>query len=108
MIVGADVTHPAPDQMGVKPSIAAVVASVDPAISQYICEVRVQFRGPEENQVTEQILDMENVFRNLLLRFHRETRQKPQQIIFYRDGVSEGQFEMVLNKEITAIQKACI
>ena len=84
MIVGADVTHPAPDQMGVKPSIAAVVASVDPAISQYICEVRVQFRGPDENQVTEQILDMENVFKKLLLRFHRETRQKPKQIIFYR------------------------
>ena len=84
MIVGADVTHPAPDMLGVKPSIAAIVASVDPAISQYICEVRVQFRGPDENQVTEQILDMENVFKKLLLRFHRETRQKPEQIIFYR------------------------
>ena len=37
--VGADVTHPAPDQMGVKPSIAAIVASIDPAVSRYICEV---------------------------------------------------------------------
>ena len=25
----------------------------------------------------------------------------------FRDGVSEGQFEMVLNKEIAAIQRAC-
>ena len=38
--VGADVTHPAPDQMGVKPSIAAIVASIDPAVSRYICEVK--------------------------------------------------------------------
>ena len=32
-----------------------------------------------------------------------------QQIVdsFFRDGVSEGQFEMVLNKEISAIQRAC-
>ena len=29
------------------------------------------------------------------------------QTISFSDGVSEGQFEMVLNKEITAIQKAC-
>jgi len=93
---------------GFKPSVAAVVASVDPAASKYICEVRVQHRGPDENQVTEQILDMENIFRNLLMRFYDVNRQlKPERIIFYRDGVSEGQFEMVLNKEITAMQRAC-
>uniref|UniRef100_A0A0K8RHS9 Putative translation initiation factor 2c eif-2c n=1 Tax=Ixodes ricinus TaxID=34613 RepID=A0A0K8RHS9_IXORI len=29
--------------------------------------------------------------------FYRKTRQKPRKIIFYRDGVSEGQFAEVLN-----------
>ena len=68
----------------------------------------MQFRGPDEHQVTEQILDMENVFEKLLRRFHKENRgRKPERIIFYRDGVSEGQFEMVVNKEITALQRAC-
>ena len=85
-----------------------MVASVDPAISRYVCEVRVQFRSDEETHVTEQILDMENIFTNLLKRFRQETNQPPQRIIFYRDGVSEGQFEMVLNKEITAMQRACV
>ena len=32
MVIGADVTHPSPDQMGIKPSIAAIVASNDPAV----------------------------------------------------------------------------
>ena len=68
----------------------------------------MQFRGPDEHQVTEQILDMENVFEKLLRRFYKENRGlKPERIIFYRDGVSEGQFEMVVNKEITALQRAC-
>ncbi len=107
MVVGADVTHPAPDQLGFKPSIAAVVASIGPAISRYISEIRVQFKQEKEVHVTEQILDMQGIFRKLLERFYMLTKQKPQRVIFYRDGVSEGQFEMVLNKEISAMQKAC-
>ena len=32
---------------------------------------------------------------------------KPEKIIYFRDGVSEGQFDDVLNREISAIQRAC-
>ena len=42
MIMGADVTHPASDFKGRKPSIAAVVGSMDPKASQYKCEIRFQ------------------------------------------------------------------
>ena len=31
----------------------------------------------------------------LLIDFYRMTRVKPQRIVFYRDGVSDGQFEAV-------------
>ena len=41
------------------------------------------------------------------MRFYEMSKMKPERIVFYRDGVSEGQFEMVLNKEITAMQRAC-
>ena len=40
--MGADVTHAPPSDAGLKPSIAAVVASCDPDASQYFTKVTVQ------------------------------------------------------------------
>ena len=96
IIMGADVTHPGADQQDSgKPSIAAVVGSVDPRASQYCCEIRIQ------KSKQEYIEDMENMVYNLLRKFNRVTGStstgKPQRIIFYRDGVSEGQFAKVTN-----------
>ncbi|KAF8407508.1 hypothetical protein HHK36_006642 [Tetracentron sinense] len=48
------------------------------------------------------------MIKELLVSFHRATGKKPQRIIFYRDGVSEGQFYQVLLHEIDAIRKACL
>jgi len=42
-----------------------------------------------------------------LLIKNRSNGRKPEKIIYYRDGVSEGQFEEVMNCEISAIQRAC-
>ncbi|AQK53960.1 hypothetical protein ZEAMMB73_Zm00001d051289 [Zea mays] len=45
------------------------------------------------------------MIRELLISFWRATGQKPKRIIFYRDGVSEGQFYQVLLYELDAIRK---
>ncbi|KAI4983681.1 hypothetical protein ZWY2020_025547 [Hordeum vulgare] len=45
--------------------------------------------------------------RELLISFKRSTGQKTQRIIFYRDGVSEGQLYQVLLYELDAIRNAC-
>ena len=45
--------------------------------------------------------------RALLMKFHKNTSRWPLKIVFYRDGVSEGQFIEVLNSELMAIRRAC-
>jgi Piwi domain len=39
--------------------------------------------------------------------FYKQSRRKPQRLIFYRDGVSEGQFAEVQRCEIPQIRAAC-
>lgn len=98
---GADVTHP-PAGDNKKPSIAAVVASMDGHPSRYTGTVRVQQHRQEIIQ------DLCSMIKELLVRFYRATRFKPFRIIYYRDGVSEGQFQPVLQHELIAIRKACM
>ena len=90
MIMGADVSHPAPDTRGVKPSIAAIVASMEPKAITYEVAVRVQDMGLESNE--EVISDMKNVTKKLLMKFFEANNgRKPEKIVMFRDGVSEGQ-----------------
>ena len=57
------------------------------------------------------IYDMEEITVKLIRAFLEQGwnkgRYKPKRIIFYRDGVSEGQFLTVLNTELVAIRRAC-
>uniref|UniRef100_A0A8C4QRB8 Protein argonaute-1 n=1 Tax=Eptatretus burgeri TaxID=7764 RepID=A0A8C4QRB8_EPTBU len=101
IFLGADVTHP-PAGDGKKPSIAAVVGSMDAHPSRYCATVRVQQHRQEIIQ------DLASMVRELLIQFYKSTRFKPTRIIFYRDGVSEGQFQQVLYHELLAIREACV
>lgn len=106
MIMGADVSHPAPESRGSKPSIAAIVGSMEPKAVQYEVQVRVQDTGLDRNE--EVIQDIKNVTRILLKKFYdRNAGRKPERIIMFRDGVSEGQFLAVLAKELVAMREAC-
>ena len=103
MVMGADVTHPAAVDISKKPSIAAAVGSTDPNVSQFNVEIRLQYKG----EVVEEIEKMEDMTKSLLMKFYQTTRRKPEQILYYRDGVSEGQFPAVLSLELSAIRRAC-
>ncbi|CAD7088325.1 unnamed protein product [Hermetia illucens] len=102
IFLGADVTHP-PAGDNKKPSIAAVVGSMDAHPSRYAATVRVQQHRQEIIQ------ELSSMVRELLIMFYKSTGgYKPHRIILYRDGVSEGQFPHVLQHELTAIREACI
>jgi len=106
MIMGADVSHPAPEYRGLKPSIAAVVASVEPKAVNFEVQVRIQDMGIESNE--EVIKDMKNVTKSLLQKFYEKNNgRKPEKIVMFRDGCSEGQFLTVLVNELLAMREAC-
>ncbi|GJN24774.1 hypothetical protein PR202_gb12536 [Eleusine coracana subsp. coracana] len=112
IIFGADVSHPAAGEDS-SASIAAVVASMDREVTTYKAVVSAQ---EHRQEIIQDLfcIDKEKgtpvyggMIRELLQSFYRKTREKPLRIIFYRDGVSEGQFGHVLLHEVNAIRKAC-
>ncbi|CAI0401871.1 unnamed protein product [Linum tenue] len=100
MFVGADVNHPA-SRNTTSPSISAVVATMNwPAANRYAARVR-----PQCNRV-EKIMNFGDMCLELVESYARINKVKPQKIIIFRDGVSEGQFEMVLNEELLDLKRA--
>uniref|UniRef100_A0A5K3FSX6 Piwi domain-containing protein n=1 Tax=Mesocestoides corti TaxID=53468 RepID=A0A5K3FSX6_MESCO len=110
MVMGADVTHPAPtgDNREVNKSVASVIASITPDLMRYVAIVRQQNTTLHKDKATREVIDaMDVITRDLLTVFSEKNRRLPTKLIFYRDGVSEGQFQTVLMEELLAIQKAC-
>ncbi|KAJ4371250.1 hypothetical protein N0V83_004467 [Neocucurbitaria cava] len=101
ILFGIDVTHPSPGSAETAPSIAGVVASVDSLFSQYPASMRTQ-KGRQEMvaQLDEMIVE------RLKLWQKRNSGRLPNKVIVYRDGVSEGQYRIVLEEEYPAFKKA--
>ncbi|XP_024986290.1 protein argonaute 4A-like [Cynara cardunculus var. scolymus] len=111
IIIGMDVSHGSPGRSDV-PSIAAVVGSRNwPLVSRYRASVRTQSSRVEMiDGLFKPVSDDkdEGMIRELLEDFYRSTpKLKPQNIIIFRDGVSESQFSQVLNIELEQIMEAC-
>lgn len=100
MFIGAAVTHPPAGDKS-KPSIAAVVASMDAHPSRYAATVRIQTHRQEY------ICDLARMVRNMLLSFFRSTSFKPCKLIMYRDGLSECHLRKIFEYELMAIREAC-
>lgn len=71
---------------------------MDAKASRYAATIRVQTGRFEI------IADLANMVKDLLKTFYQTCGRKPERILFYRDGVSEGQFKHVLQSEINAVR----
>lgn len=100
IVLGADVWHPTPGDQA-RPSIAALVGSVNPTLTRYISVTRQQ---PARTEV---IGAMQEMVESLLKTFYRITKRKPARILLYRDGVSEGERAKIRDQEVSAIKNAC-
>ncbi|KAI1827005.1 Piwi-domain-containing protein [Xylaria intraflava] len=104
MVVGYDVTHPtnlAGNTSGL-PSLVGMVASIDSDLGQWPGTIWAQGGLVEMLDET-----LEKRFAERLQLYRQHNRQLPANIIIFRDGVSEGQFAQVLDKELPHIRNAC-
>ncbi|CAI6238420.1 unnamed protein product [Periconia digitata] len=103
MVVGMDVTHPSPGSTEGTPSISAMVASVDGNLNQWPATLNIQ-KGKEEMVKGEQLTAM---LMSRLDLWVTKNRMLPENILVYRDGVSEGQYQHVIAVELPQLRLAC-
>jgi eukaryotic translation initiation factor 2C len=98
-----DVTHPSPNSIKNAPSIAAAVSNVDEDLATWIGRFR-----PQASRV-EMVQGLREMIRDLLVEWkNNHGGELPTKILIFRDGVSEGQYQMVLRDEFGLIRDACM
>lgn len=101
MVIGADVSHASPGS--VQASMAALTMSMDTFACRYAAAV--QTNGSRVEMITKENIKsmMVPLFRQWVQRVGKG--QGPAHIYYFRDGVSEGQFEHVLNQEVAQMKE---
>ena len=97
MFVGIDVNHPAETER-LASSVAVAVGSMDKQFSSYTPCIRVQKKERDEI-----IKNLDEMITELLQEYFRVNKTHPENLVIFRDGVSEGQFEKVNKTEIPLI-----
>lgn len=105
MLVGYDVVHP-PGQAGNLEELKSQVGLVASA-SKWLGQWHSCHWTQPANQEVIDDQELTRNFESLLRLFKTRLNVLPKNILIYRDGVSEGQYLQVLDKELPRIRKAC-
>lgn len=101
MVIGADVSHASPGSL--QPSMAALTVSMDTLGCRYAAAC--ESNGHRVEIITQ--FNMEDMLAPLFREWMSTVGKgrMPQHIMYFRDGVSEGQYQHVLQQEIVYIKR---
>jgi hypothetical protein len=99
MFLGADVNHPS--NIEDAPSVSALVGSIDNHSGSYASTFR--FQKAKEEIITGLEDMMTDIFK---VRMSRKMKL-PDVIVYYRDGVGEGNFAYVIGTELACLKASC-
>ncbi|CAO1599602.1 Protein argonaute [Xanthoria calcicola] len=103
MIIGADVSHPAPGSQA--PSYAAMTVSMDSTATRYAAAV--QTNGYRKEMISNR--NITNCLTPLIKRWKERNKylgqeHLPEHVYYFRDGVSEDQFKILLDTEVASLK----
>lgn len=101
MVIGIDVTHLSAGSGVNALSVAAMVASSDEYLAHWPAEIRI---NPARQEKVERLRSM---LRAHLIYWKKKHGFFPEKLLIYRDGVSDGQYQMVLDEELPNLRGAC-
>jgi hypothetical protein len=111
MFVGYDVTHPtnlAPGAGTDAPSLVGLVANIDSAFAQWPGVAWANDPRVEQVGKGTKATEFKDHFKGRIHLWQKHNNNVlPDNIVIFRDGVSEGQFQMVLKEELPLIREAC-
>ncbi|KAL8778937.1 MAG: hypothetical protein Q9213_007172 [Squamulea squamosa] len=109
MLVGIDVTHPSAASAPNAPSVAAMVASMDPRLAQWPAELRIQ-QGRSKKQgggIEMTTFNLKEMLKSQLLKWQTCHQGKlPEYVLVFRDGISETQYAQSVTKELPKLREA--
>ncbi|KAH9497882.1 argonaute 1 [Dermatophagoides farinae] len=103
MIIGIDVNHPGffECSQNFRVSIAAAVGTTNVEMTDFVNCFRIQKRE-RTMEIIEQLAEM---IKELLEKYKKINGKYPKNLIIFRDGVSESQFDQVKTIELQAIRR---
>ncbi|PUU78805.1 ribonuclease H-like domain-containing protein [Tuber borchii] len=102
MIMGCDASHPSlwqPRMYLPPPTFTAISASYDRRCAKYSAVTSGQDAGQEIIQ------DFGAMTQELLKRFQEQAKRDPAAIVYFRDGLSESEFDKVVRYELSELKK---